>query len=115
MGVIRERAGSSMSSSGMDRVGGRWRAAGGEAREDRWGSEGREEKESVELKRESLAPADKAPAEAWESPRERMLAALGRSGEGGLRMLGPGKGSWRSSGPSERAEALRRIVEAPVV
>lgn len=115
MGVVRKRVGFSMSSSGMERVGGRWRAAGGEAREERRGSKGREERESVELKRESLAPAETAPTEAWESPRERILAARGRSGEGGLRMLGPGRASWRSSGPSERAEALRRRVEAPVV
>lgn len=45
---------------------------------------------------------------------ERALAARGRSGEDGLRMLGPGRGSWRSSGPRERAEALRLRVEAAV-
>lgn len=46
---------------------------------------------------------------------ERVLAARGSSGEGGLRMLGPGRGSWGSSGLRERAEALRLRVEAPVV
>lgn len=49
--------GCSGSSSGMDREGGRWRVARGDAKEERRGSEGIEERESLELKRESLAPA----------------------------------------------------------
>ncbi len=46
---------------------------------------------------------------------ERALVARGRIGEVGLRMLGPGRGSCRSSGLTESAEALRLRVEAAVV
>lgn len=58
MGVVMERRGCSGSSSGMDREGGRWRAAREDANEERRGSEGSAERESLELKRESLVAAD---------------------------------------------------------
>lgn len=109
MGFVTERRGCSESSSGMDKEGGRWRAA----REERCDSEGRDTTESLELKRDSLAVEEAVDVGA--SPMERALAARGRSGEDGLRMLGPGRGSWRSPGPTERAEALRLSVEAAVV
>lgn len=63
MGVVTERRGSSGSSSGMDRDGGRWRAARDDAMEERRGSEGSEVRESLELKRDSLAPAVEAAAD----------------------------------------------------
>lgn len=113
MGFITERRGCSESSSGMDKEGGRWRAAREDAMEERCGSEGRDTTESLELKRDSLAVEEAVDVGA--SPMERALAARGRSGEDGLRMLGPGRGSWRSPGPTERAEALRLRVEAAVV
>lgn len=115
MGLATERRGSSESSSGMERDGGRWREAREDAKEERRGSEGREETESLELKRDSLAPDVDVDGDVGASLMERELAARGRSGEEGLRMLGPGRGSWRSSGPRERAEALRLSVEAAVV
>lgn len=80
--------------------------------EERRGSEG---SESLELKRDSLDPAVEVEADVRASLMERALAARGRSGEDGLRMLGPGRGSWRSSGLRERADALRLRVEAAVV
>lgn len=89
--------------------------ARGDAKEERRGSEGSEERESLELKRESLAAPTEEAGDVCASPMERALAARGRSGEGGLRMLGPGRGSWSSSGPRERVEALLRSVEAAVV
>jgi len=106
MGLAAERSGSSGSSSGMDREGGGWRAAGVDDSEERRGSDGSEERESPELKRDALSP---------DSVMERVLPARGRRGEGGLRMPGPGLSSWLSSGPRERADDLRLRVEAPVV
>lgn len=55
MGDVTERSASSESSSGMDREG---RAMWEDAKEERRGREGRDERESLELKRESLAAAD---------------------------------------------------------
>ncbi len=57
MGVVTDRWGCSGSSSGMDREGGRWHTAREDANDERCGSEGSEERESLEVKRESLAPA----------------------------------------------------------
>lgn len=59
-----ERSGSSESSSGMDREGGWWRVAREDANDDSRGREGTEVSESLELKRESLAPAEVGPADA---------------------------------------------------
>lgn len=52
---VRERTGCSGSSSGMAREGGRWRALTEDAKVERRGSEGSEDRESPELKRDSLA------------------------------------------------------------
>lgn len=52
---VRERTGCSGSSSGMATEGGRWRLVTEDAKVERRGSEGIEERESLELKRDSLA------------------------------------------------------------
>lgn len=56
-----------------------------------------------------------AAADVWMSLTDRELDARGRSGDDGFRMLGPGRGSWSSSGPRESVDALRLRVEAAVV
>lgn len=112
---VRERTGCSGSSSGMTWEGGRWRVVTEDAKVERRGSEGSEDRESLELKRDILAPGAQEAADVWASPTERTLEARGRSGEDGLRMLGPGRGSWRFSGARERAEALLLRVVAAVV
>lgn len=86
-----------------------------DAKVERRGSEGREDREPLELKRDGLASGAEEATDVWASLRERTLEARGRSGEDGLRMLGPGRGSWRVSGARERAEALLRSVVAAVV
>lgn len=87
----------------------------GDAKVERGGSKGSEDRESLELKRDSLVPGAEEAADVRASPTERTLEERGRSGEDGLRMLGPGRGSWRFSGARERAEALLLRVVAAVV